>query len=239
MRYFLILFYFVCVVSAKSSINFTDSDKKIVFHTYNFEFDKAYEVLNPLLISEPGNLKYYFLELGLKSMIIEKSVYDKNPADKWELKKKMNEEAIEYANDVVEKFEDVELTTENKFYLGCIYGYLGRMYGVTKSWMSAFSDGKTGRGLLEEVIEEEPDFYDAYLLLGMFSYYADRMGGFMGFVAGILGFSGDREEGIEYILKTYKNGYLLSDQAELLLIELYSGLEGNGFAALTAASEVC
>lgn len=231
-KYLTLFFLLAISLQAKSNINFTNTDKEIIFYTYNFQFDKAQSLLNSQLKKNPDDLKYYFLTLGLKSMQIEKAVYDEKPALKRELKTKMLEEAIKYADGIVEKFEDVEKTTENKFYLGCIYGYLGRMHGVTRSWMSAFSDGKTGRNLLEDVIEENPDFHDAYLLLGMVNYYADRMGGFIGFVAGVLGFSGDRETGLDYILKTYNKGSLLSDQAELLLIELYSSLEGNGFSAL-------
>lgn len=232
LRFLLILLFFVTGIAAEGNLTLTPADKQIIYHTYNFEFDKAESILQAELEKDPENLKFYFLSLGLKSMIIEQEVFDEIPARKWELKERLLLEGIDYANGVLEKFEDVELTTENKFYLGCVYGYLGRMHGVTKSWMSAFSDGKTGRNMLDEVIEENPQFNDAYLLLGMFNYYGDRMGGFLGFVAGILGFSGDRDLGIEYILKTYDEGYLLPEQAEMLLIELYSTLEGNKLDAI-------
>ena len=222
----------VLSISANNDMSFDNVDKQVIYYTYNFQLNDADKLLQSQIQKNPQNLKYYFLSLGIKSMEIEKSVYDEKPATKRDLKIKMLEETIEYAEAVLVKFENVEETTENKFYLGCIYGYLGRMYGVTGSWMSAFSDGKKGRNLLEEVIEENPDFYDAYLLLGLFNYYADRMGGFLGFVAGVLGFSGDRETGLEYIMKTYNKGALLSDQAELLIIELYSSLEANGFEAI-------
>ena len=229
-----ILLFLITILplSAKNDVYFDNVDKQVIYYTYNLQLNDATHLLQTQLEKNPQNLKYYFLSLGIKSMEIEQSVFDEKPATKRELKTRMLEETIKYAEDVLDKFEDVQMTTQNKFYLGCIYGYLGRMYGVTGSWMSAFSDGKKGRNLLEEVIEENPDFYDAYLLLGMFNYYADRMGGFLGFVAGVLGFSGDRDTGLEYILKTYSQGALLSDQAELLIIELYSSLEANGFAAI-------
>jgi tetratricopeptide (TPR) repeat protein len=82
---------------------------------------------------------------------------------------------------------------------------------------------------LEEVIEEKPDFYDAHVLLGMFYYYADRLGGIIGFIAGILGFSGDRAEGIEYMKVTAEKGEMTKPQANMLLAELYSRLEENKF----------
>jgi len=228
----LILLLVYSNIAAEVNLKLTAADRQIIYHTYNFEFDKAESILQAELKKDPNNLKFYFLSLGIKSMMIERKVFDEIPARKWEVKERLLLEGIDYANSILEKFENVKLTTENKFYLGCVYGYLGRMYGVTKSWMSAFSDGKTGRNMLEEVIEENPEFNDAYLLLGMFNYYGDRMGGFLGFVAGILGFSGDRDLGIEYILRAYNNGFLLPDQAELLLIELYSTLEANKLAAI-------
>ena len=65
----------------------------------------------------------------------------------------------------------------------------------------------------------------------MFYYYGDRMGGVIGLIASILGFSGDRAEGIKYMEISANNGILTSPQAKMLLAELYSRLEDNDFKA--------
>ena len=66
----------------------------------------------------------------------------------------------------------------------------------------------------------------------MMNYYADRMGGFIEFVAGILGLSGDREVGLKYLQKVEKEGTINNWQATMMLIELYSRLENNKIEAI-------
>lgn len=109
---------------------------------------------------------------------------------------------------------------------------LGRFYGVNKSWMSAFSNGKNGKNILEEIIETDPNYTDAYLLLGMMYYYADRLSGVTKLITGVLGLSGDRKTGLEYLHKVDKYGVVTKWQATMILIELYSRLENNKFSAL-------
>ena len=84
------------------------------------------------------------------------------------------------------------------------HGYLGRLYGLDGAWMSAFSSGNAGKSLLEEVVETDSTYYDSFLLGGMFHYYGDRMGGFIEFIASILGFSGDRK-----LVRQSENGLCL------------------------------
>jgi tetratricopeptide (TPR) repeat protein len=139
---------------------------------------------------------------------------------------------LEYTEKAVEKFDEDQLNLENRFYLGGLYGHLGRMYGISRSWLSAFNSGKAGAGILEDVIEEDPKFYDAYLLLGMLEYYGDRLSGFTGFLAGLFGMSRDRQNGLQSIQIAEQNGVIVKYQAEMLLAELYSRLESNDFDAV-------
>jgi len=206
-------------------------DISIVNHTYNFEFDSADELLDAQLEKYPDSPKYYFLRIGtelIKSMKFRDAA---KVVDKQGVSDSLNKYSVEFAEAAIEKFEDMELGLEDKFFLGCIYGYIGRIYGLQSSWMSAFSSVKSGKNILEEVLEKDNSYYDAYIVLGMLNYFADRMSGITGFIAGILGLSGDRETGLEYLKLTSEKGYLNSAQATYLLIELYTRLESNEFAA--------
>ncbi len=103
---------------------------------------------------------------------------------------------------------------------------------------SAFSSGKAGRNIMLEIIEEDPKFVDAYLLPGMLNYYADRLGGLTEFFAGILGLSGDRRVGLDYLERVDKEGEFNNWQATMILIELYSRMEGNKFASLPLLKKI-
>lgn len=210
--------------------NFIDETDKLITHlTYNLQIEKADSLISQKIAEFPDSPKYYLLKIGNELMrsvvLVEAAESNKKRA----VKDSLNKVTLNIAQTAADKFEDIELTLENKFYMGGLYGYLGRFYGMEGSWMSSFSYGKKGKNLLEEVIEEDPQFYDAYLLLGMFNYYADRMGGVVGFIASVLGFSGDREQGIKFMEIAANKGTLAAPQAKLLLAELYCRLEDNDF----------
>ena len=209
----------------------TAVDKKIMDYGLNFEFQKADSLLAEQM-NTSENLKNHFLYLNIELLKVIKATDDAPFAKRRAVKDSLNGKLIEYAEKVVEDYEDAELSNYDQFYMASVHGVLGRLYGVTREMMSAFSAGKEGRNLMEDVIEEDPEFIDAYLLLGMMNYYADRLGGFIEFVAGILGLSGDRDVGLEYLEKVEKNGEINNWQATMILIELYSRLEGNKFDAL-------
>jgi hypothetical protein len=62
----------------------------------------------------------------------------------------------------IEFFEDnLPQTLENRYYIGGLYGFLGRMYGDKKSWLSAFSNGKEAKNIYEKIIQEKPDFFES------------------------------------------------------------------------------
>lgn len=207
-------------------------DKKIKYFSNNFETEKANQLIEQKISQDPGNLKNYLLSIENKLAENVIATYNVPLQKRNELKLKLNKNTIEYSEGVLKKFEDIKKTTMNKFYLSWLYAYLGKMYGVERSWMDSFSNCKEAMDLAEDVIDKNPHLYDAYLVLGMFKYFADRLNGVAGFVADILGFSGDREKGLEYLQLAAEKGKLLENQAELLLIEIYSKMESNEFASL-------
>lgn len=216
---------------AASPLTIKQVDHQIIYYGFNHQFAEADELIEREIASDPDVPKYYFLK------IVYQSLKDLAGADnldfemRGEFKRKTNSELITYTESLLKKFENLSLTPENKFYMGNIYGYLGRMYGFERSYMSAFSYAKKGKNLLEELVEEYPDFYDAYLLLGMFEYYADRLGGITEFIAAILGFTGDRNTGIDYLKLAYEKGELTKPFAGFILAETYSLQESNNFDA--------
>jgi hypothetical protein len=212
----------------------TPVDNEIMELGLNYQFDKA----NQLLKSHYKNtddLKYNYLYLNIELIHNIDKLNKVNYQNRRALRDSLNQKMITYTEkfiEIYEDYEDMNLSIHDRFYLGSIYGLMGRLYGVNRSWSSAFSRGKDGRNILQEVIKENPNYTDAYLLLGMMNYYVDRMGGFTEFIAGILGLSGDRKLGIEYLHKVMNEGNLSKWQATMILAELYARLENNKFDAI-------
>ena len=233
MKYFLVLILITASLAYSQVPNEAPIHAKaIVDYSYNYEFDKADPLIEEGLKNYPDSPKYHFLYIGNEMLKTMKYRDDAKVEFKRAVSDSINNNLIAYGEKIIEKFEDEELNLEDKFFLGCIYGYIGRIHGVQGSWTSAFSFVKSGRNTLEEVLEEDSTYYDAYLVLGLLNYFADRMGGLVGFVAGILGLSGDRETGLDYLKIAQEKGTYSIPQATYMLIEIYTRLENNEFAAL-------
>ena len=212
-------------------------DKDIMNLALNYDFGKADELL-AVQFNKSENLKNHFLYLNVELIKVIKATDDATYKSRREVKDSLNKILIEYAEKIVEKYEDEELSTINRFYLGSIHGVLGRLYGVSKSMTSAFSSGKAGKNIMQKIIDDDPTFIDAYLLPGMLNYYADRLGGFTEFFVGLLGLSGNRSVGLKYLEKVEKGGDFNNWQATMILIELYSRMEGNKFASLPLLKKI-
>ena len=207
-------------------------DQKIISLTFNEEYGQAKKICEEQIKLNPGLPKYYYYLINTKILDYYQKVADLDPEKRDEGRKILNKEIIDYCESVIDKFDESKQNLENKFYLGTIYAYAARIYGIDASWWSAFKSGKKAKAMMEEILKSDPQFYDSYLVLGMIEYYADRMSGITSFIAGILGLSGDREKGLAHLQLAYEKGKLTFGQSALTLIEVYSSLEGNEYAAL-------
>ncbi len=231
MKYLFVILSISTILSA-STVELLPVDKEIIKNSFNENFDQAINQAEEQIRLNPYSPKYYYYQINAKVLQYSERIMALDHDKREEGREKINEELITYFEDIADKFEDNDLTTEDKFYYGAILGYLARMQGIDGSWWGAFSSGKEARNVMEEIIEKDPEFYDAYLLLGMTEYYADRLSGFVGIVASALGFSGDREKGLAYLNLAYDKGNLVFGQTALTLIEIYGRLEDNEHKSL-------
>ena len=230
-KYILILLILPVYIFAGSVITVTKTDHQILYYAFNQDFDKGEKLINEMIDKYPDIPKYYFFKIITATFRIQAEAEDMDFEKRKEFRDKENEALSKYTEDTINRFKGITPTPENKYYLAYLYGYLGRMKGENGSYLAAFNNGKKSKGMLEELVRDNPDFYDAYLLLGMFEYYADRLGGVTEFVAGILGFSGSRNTGMKYMKLAYEKGDLAKPFAEFILGETYLFQESNPFTA--------
>ncbi len=214
------------------TIQLSEVDKQILSYTYNEDFSQAKKIAGEEIKNNSSSPKYYYYLINTMIMEYYQKVALLDPEKRDEGRKTLNKEIISYCESVTEKFEEIKLNTENKFYFGTIYGFLARVYGVDGSWWSAFRSGKKAKAFMEDVLKASPQFYDAYLVLGMLDYYSDRMSGITSFIAGALGFSGNRERGLQFLKTAFNKGTLTFGQSALTLMEVYANLEDNSYAAI-------
>lgn len=132
--------------------------------------------------------------------------------------------AIEKSEAYREAFPD---DPDGYFYVAIASGVEAVVHIVERRFLKAYWSGRRAKKHLETVIEIDSTYADAYLGLGMFHYYADLLPGVLKFVAGLLGFDGDRDRGKDEILRAAANGHYFRVEGEFIFHSIGYFLEGT------------
>jgi len=217
----LLLFVVISITIQGQTLEVTQVDEEINNYIFSGEWQQAKLLIEDQIRENPEHPKYYFM----KAYMYYLSRYFADTG--------MNRDSTinvvhYYSNMAIKKGEQLEQTTEVKFYTGCAYGYLARAHGMRQEWWSAYWAGSSCENYLEEVIEEDPEFYDAYFELGVIKYYpAVAITGFTSTLAWIGGMSGDRELGLNYLNNVADNGNLFKAEAIIALGLIYNNFEND------------
>jgi tetratricopeptide (TPR) repeat protein len=125
------------------------------------------------------------------------------------------------------------LDAEAWFYLGGAYAARVQWRVLRDEKLAAARDGKRIKEALEQAIELDPELHDAYFGLGMYKYYADvapTAAKFLRFLLLLPG--GDREEGLQEMLRARTHGRLLQGEADYQLHIIYLWYEEQPGRAL-------
>lgn len=109
-----------------------------------------------------------------------------------------------------------------KYTIGALEGILGSFaLTIERSYKGALDHGKKAYQLHKEIIEEEPDYYDAYLTVGVYEYVVDNLPWYIKWLAVIVGYRGDEERGFRYIQKTAEEGVFADLNARVVQMVLF------------------
>ena len=75
---------------------------------------------------------------------------------------------------------------------------------------------------LEEAVKLKPDFYDAFLGLGLYNFALSQIPSTLEWAANLVGITADKELGLRYVNQTVKKGKLSKIDAQYYLSQLYS-----------------
>jgi len=202
-------------------------DKKIIILTFNEEYNQAKNICDSLIKLDKKNPKYYFHYFGANALELHEKINLSPLKERDSLREILVTNSISKLEDAIQILDDVQKTPANRFYIASLHGYYSRFAGLNRSWWAAYINGTKANGMFEDIIVEFPECYDAYLYPGIFGYYAARLNGFNGFIASILGISGNREEGITFINIALKKSKMVYPQALLMLLEINTVMEDN------------
>jgi hypothetical protein len=104
-----------------------------------------------------------------------------------------------------------------RYFLGNMYGVLGAFaITIDHSYSEAFSNGKKAYKYHSELIAEKPDFYDAYMTVGLYEYVVDNLPWYIKWIAVIVGYRGNQERGFRYLALAADKGTYAADDARVL-----------------------
>jgi len=222
MKKLLLIFFVIAGIFVQGqTLNITQVDEDINNQIFSGEWQQAKMLIEKQIRENPEHPKYYFM----KAYMYYLSRYF---ADTGMSRDSTINIVHYYSRMAIKKGEQLEQTTEVKFYIGCAYGYLARAHGMRQEWWSAYWAASDCENYLEDVIEEDPNFYDAYFELGVINYYpAVAVTGITSTIAWIGGMSGDRELGLQYLNNVAKNGKLFKAEALIALGLIYNNFEND------------
>jgi len=195
-----IIFAILLLVISFSTLNASPQspDNEIINglnEIYNLRFDNAEKTFLNIQKSNPGDLSGYFYE-SLIYFYKALPTRDEGMYDKF----------LELSEKVIDKAE-ANLDKNDKDYDALYYKGLSHSYrsllmlSINKNLLQAASNGNDGYRILSSLIEAKPDYYDAYMGLGLYKIAIGFVPEKFQFLLSLIGFSGNINEGIR-LLKT-------------------------------------
>ncbi|MCZ2149403.1 MAG: tetratricopeptide repeat protein [Bryobacterales bacterium] len=227
----------LCLLGAASLWAADDSMAKGWDHFYNLEFDQAIAAFQSAVAKNPNDpYAYNALSQGilyremLRSGSLESElVTGNNPFLKREklkpspVDRKLLEDSIATALQLTQATLDKSPDNIKALYAqGIAYGLRANYnFLVRKAWMDALRDITTSRKLQNQVTKLKPDYYDARLVQGVHDYVVGSLPWHYKILGFLIGFRGDKEEGIKTLQLVAEKGEQDRNDAKVILAAIY------------------
>lgn len=203
---------------------------------YNLDYDKAeagLELLRREYPNHPAPPMYLAMTLWLQELLRRQNLdldlflspayftektEDQMPPEKRELFTRYLEESRALSEKILERDPQND---DALYFLGAAYGVLGSFaITVDHSVKSAFSYGNEAYKHERELMERDPEYYDAYMAAGMYEYIVGSLPWYFKWFAALVGYHGSKEQGFEYLRQAAERGTYVKNDAKVLLMVL-------------------
>lgn len=114
------------------------------------------------------------------------------------------------------------------FFYSAVHGLRAQLTGREGDWWQTAKLGKKMKHTAEDLIERNPDYQEAYYLLGSYNYLADALPGYIKFLRVLIFIpGGSRTEGLKQLNQAYEKGKLASIEAGRTLSYIYTYFENR------------
>lgn len=203
MKYFALILCSLMFLESPSSMADNSIEQKVLSgldDIYNLNFESARSKFRSLQATYPDDLRGYFYESLLY-------FYDALPTRREE----PYNEFMSRSQAVIDKAEEMIDKNEKNFdavyYKGLSHSYRSLlMLSLNKDLLEAASDGNEGYRTLMQLVKEKPDYYDAYMGLGLYKIALGFVPDKFKWLLSLIGFEGNIDDGRDYLYKSMNNG---------------------------------
>lgn len=212
-----LLFAFISFSFVVNNYSQQASDKQIqvgLDKIYNFNWDEGQKIFNSIIKKNPTDPRGYHY----KSIIFL-----------WHYLGNLNEvylDSFTYFSDKAIELTEVKgkqkPSAELSYLLGSIYYNKSIAEARSGNYLQALWTSNQMKSNLEDAVKIKPDFYDAYLGLGLYNFALSQIPSTLEWAANLVGITADKELGLDYVKKTTQKGKLSKVDAQYYLSQLYA-----------------
>lgn len=182
---------------------------------YNFQFEAAEKTFNKILELKPNSPEGYY-RISLIHFWIFLGSRDEG---EYQTFLKFADLAQQKADKLLDKNKKDYLT---KYISGNLYSFRAMAQATNNKSVDAFWSCKNAVNYYEDVLKQNPRYYDAYLGLGLFDYAMSFVPDFLKWAVNLTGLSSDKARGFKYIKTAYKKGINCKTEAAFHLSKVYT-----------------
>lgn len=206
-------------------------------HFYNLEYDEALKFFERQAIEQPANPDAHnhvaqtllFREMLRSGSLESEMVSRNNPFLRRANMNPSPQVAREFEANIAsamklceDRIAEEPLDWRAKYALGVSHGLRANFnWLVRKAWRDALKDATAARKLHEDVVEIQPQFIDANLVLGLHNYLIGSLPWHYRALGFLAGFRGDREAGLNQLKLVAQRGELNRFDAQVFLAGIY------------------
>lgn len=206
----LLIFLLLSLLSKHSfSLNIDDDIRSGLTDIYNLKFDDAESKFISVQKNNPEDVKGYFYQ-ALIYYYRALPTRDEKMLDRF---LDLSDKVIELCDKRLDKNEN---DIETLYYKGLAHSYRSLiLLNLNKSLLKAASNGNDGYRILSDVIKQKPDYYDAYMGLGLYKIAIGFVPEKFQWLLSIIGFDGNIKNGLDLLKTSLEKGKFTKIEAKV------------------------